>query len=236
MLTATDLMGQSANISFDLKIPHVTATTARVDNMLTQGRLGDHLWEMEVDTLFTDPKGCPLVLSLSDDQEGCVTLTDGLVQVDLHELREAAFTVSATDIFGARAEVPFALRVPGPTASVSSISETIKTGPFQDGTWERELASLFREPKGTALTYTLSDDFGGKVQLTDGRLKADCRGLKTASFTVTATDEYGLSAEIPVTLTEKNMTARYALYGLGGLIPIASLIGLAVYLRRKDRQ
>ena len=50
------------------------------------------------------------------------------------------------------------------------------------------------------------------------------------------TDEYGLSAEIPVTLTEKDMTARYALYGLGGLIPIASLIGLAVYLRRRDRQ
>ena len=236
VLTATDLMGQSANISFDLKIPHVTAATERVDNMLTQGRLGDHRWEMEVNSLFSDPKGRPLALALSDDHGGRVTLTDGLLQLDLRELREAAFTVSATDIFGARAEVLFALQVPGPTASVQSISETIRTGPFQEGTWERELGPLFREPKGTALSYTLSDDFGGKVQLIDGRLKADCKGLKTASFTVKATDEYGLSAEIPVTLTEKDMTARYALYGLGGLIPIASLIGLAVYLRRRDRQ
>ncbi len=235
VLTASDLMGQSADISFDLKIPHVTAATERVNSLLSQGRLGDHRWEMEVDELFTDPKGCPLTLALSDDYEGCVTLTDGLLEMDLRELREAAFTVSATDIFGARAEVPFELKVPGPTASVQAISETVKTGLFQEGTWERELGSLFRDPKGTVLSYDLSDDLGGKAQITDGRLKVDCRGVKTASFTVKATDGYGLSAEIPVTLTEKNMNVRYGLYGLGGLIPIGSLIGLIAYLRKKGK-
>ena len=102
VLTASDLMGQSAVISFDLKIPHVTATTERVNSLLSQGRLGDHRWEMEVDELFADPKGCPLTLALSDDYEGRVTLTDGLLEMDLRELREAAFTVSATDIFGVR--------------------------------------------------------------------------------------------------------------------------------------
>ena len=234
-LTASDLMGQSANISFDLKIPHVTAALDGVTNLLQSGTLGDHRWEMEVAGLFTDPKNTPLELALSEDYDGQITLTNGVLQVDLRELREAAFTVSATDILGAKAEIPFTLKVPGPTASVGAISDTVKTGPFQAGTWEKDIRTVFRDPKGTALRYTLSDDLGGKAVLTDGVLKVDCKGLKTASFTVTATDEYDMSTSTTVTLTEKNMLPVYALYAAAGLFGVAGVIALILWLRKRNR-
>jgi hypothetical protein len=55
------------------------------------------------------------------------------------------------------------------------------------------------------------------------------KGLKKAVFTVIATDEYGLSAEIPVTLTGKNMTM---LYSLLALIPVSIPAAVVGYRRR----
>ncbi len=59
-------------------------------------------------------------------------------------------------------------------------------------------------------------------------------GQKKAAFTVTATDEYGLSADVPVTLTEKNMTIRYALWALAALTGIGSTGALLLWLRRRN--
>lgn len=232
VLTAEDLMGQSADIRFDVKVPHVTAAMDSVNNMLSSGRFDEQSWSMELDGLFTDPKNCPLEYELSNDENGQITLADGKLQIDLRELRETEFTLAATDLFGARAEIPFALKVPGPTAG-GAISELVKTGLFQEKTWERDLNSLFREPKGTRLSYTLSDDFGGKAVIENGMLRVDCKGLKKAAFTVTATDEYGLSAEIPVTLTERNMTLVYALYALAPALGIPTAITIISRLRKK---
>jgi len=235
VLTASDLMGQSANVYFDVKIPHVTATADSVTNMLSVGRFGDHSWGAELSELFRDPKESPLKYELSDDHGGQIRLTDTALEMDLHELREAQFSLSATDIFGVRAELPFDLRVPGPLASIGEISETIKTGPFQDGTLEIDLNSVFREPKGTALHYTLSDDFGGKAVLENNILKVNCKGLKKAEFTVKATDEYDLSAELPLVLTEKNMTGVYALYALAPVLGAAGAATLITHLRKKNK-
>ena len=235
VLTASDLMGQSANVYFDVRVPHVTAASDSVTNMLGIGHFGDHSWEVELSELFRDPKDCPLRYELSDDYDDQVRLSDTTLGLDLHELREAQFTLSATDIFGVRAELPFDLKVPGPQASRGEISETIKTGPFQEGTFEIDLNSIFRDPKGTALRYTLSDDFGGKAVIENNTLKVDCKGLKEAEFTVKATDEYDLSTEIPLVLTEKNMLGVYALYALAPILGGAGAITLINHLRKKNQ-
>ena len=60
------------------------------------------------------------------------------------------------------------------------------------------------------------------------------KGQKKAAFTVTATDEYGLSADVSVTLTEKNMTIRYALWALLALVGVSVPIGVILWLRRRD--
>ena len=162
-----------------------------------------------------------------------MTITDGVLEVDLEELPEGDFTVSATDIFGAQAEIPVSILRPGPAAMVRRISETVRTGLFQTGIWERSLDTLFREPRGGTLTYALSEDYGGKVELRDGTLTVDMKGLKQVAFDVTATNEYDKSAEVSVTLTEKDMTIPYVLYGLGALLVLAMLIAFVVYLRRR---
>ena len=234
VLTASDLMGQSANVYFDVKVPHVTAADS-VTNMLSVGSFGDHSWNVELGELFRDPKDTPLRYELSDDYGGQIRISDTALEMDLHELREAQFSLSATDIFGVRAELPFDLKVPGPQALRGEISETIKTGPFQEGTLEIDLNSIFREPKGTALRYTLSDDFGGKAVIENNTLKVDCKGLKKAEFTVKATDEYDLSTELPLVLTEKNMLGVYALYALAPILGGAGAITLISHLRKKNQ-
>ena len=106
---------------------------------------------------------------------------------------------------------------------------------ISEGTLEIDLNSIFREPKGTALRYTLSDDFGGKAVIENNTLKVDCKGLKKAEFTVKATDEYDLSTELPLVLTEKNMLGVYALYALAPILGGAGAITLISHLRKKNQ-
>ena len=235
-LTATDLTGQSAQIPFAFTVPCVTAKVDAVNNVLKQGSLDGFLWEIGLDELFDDPKGGPLEYALSDDYGGAVTLTEDALTVDFEALKEAEFTLTATDTIERQAVVPFKVKLPGPAATTGAITETVKTGLFQKnkGLWETRLDVLFRNPKGTKLTYTLSDDLGGAAEIDGKTLRVNMTGQKKAAFTVTATDEYGLSADVPVTLTEKNMTIRYALWALLALAGIGIPIGVILWLRRRD--
>ena len=234
VLSATDIFGQSAELPFDLTVPSVATTTESVTNMLKYGRFEGGSWKAELDELFIDPSENALQYALSDDCGGALTIEDGILCMDVGSLKEAAFSVIATDVLGLETELPFSLKVPGPSASVGAITETVKTGLFQEGTWSRDLRGLFKEPKGTALQYSLSDDLGGAAKLDGGKLHVDCKGIgKNAAFNVTATDAYGLSASIPVTLTEKNMTRVYATYGLLGLLAIGAPLGTIFWLRRR---
>ncbi len=232
-LTATDVMGLSAEVPFELSIPKVKANFDEITNMLRYGRFHDRLWDADLSLLFTDPKESLLQYSLSDDFDGALTVVDGnVLRMDVDRLRGADFTVTATDVFGLKAELPFRLQLPGPGVS-GGISETVRTGLFQKGTWSLNIGSYFSEPKGTALSYVLSDGHGGAVTLDGTTLSADCKGLGSASFSVTATDGYGLSASLPVTLTEKNMTPTYLLYGLLGLVALAIPTWLIIYIFRR---
>ena len=235
-LSATDLTGQSAQVSFDFTVPRVTAKVDVVNNVLKQGRLDGFQWEIGLDELFDDPKGGPLEYALSDDYGGAVALTGDALTVDFEALKEAEFTLTATDTIERQAVIPFKIRLPGPAATTGAITETVKTGLFQKnkGLWETRLDVLFRDPKGTKLTYTLSDDLGGAAEIDGTTLRVNMTGQKKAAFTVTATDEYGLSADVSVTLTEKNMTIRYALWALAALTGIGATGALLLWLRRRN--
>ena len=233
-LTATDAAGQSASIPFKLKIPAVAASTEKITSMVKYGSFGDGVWELELDKLFTDPKGTAVDYTLSDDYGGALTVEDGVLRMDIRRLRKAEFTLTATDIFEHSAEIAFELTLPGPAAAVASISETVKTGLFQEDVWERRIEGLFRDPKGTALRCELTDDLGGAAKLEDGVLRVNCRGIgKDASFSLRATDEYDMSAELPVRLTERYVTPYYILQALLVLAGLGALIWLVVWLRRR---
>lgn len=233
-LTATDQTQQSAKIAFEISLPVVTTKVQQVTNMMRLGRLNDFVWELPMEGLFYDSKDLPLTYTLSDDLGGAVTLEDNIAHVDFHELRKAEFSVTATNPVGSQATIPFKLTVPGPSASVGGITETVKTGLFQEDVWTREIGALFSDPKGTAMSYTLSDDFAGAAKIDSGALSVNMKGLKKASFTIKATDEYNLSSEIPITLTEKNMTLVYLLWALLILLGVGGIAaGVVFYLRRR---
>ena len=233
ILTATDPLRQSARVTFDLAVPTVTAKLEQVTNMITLGSLHDFQWELPLDNLFVDSTGLPLEYTISDDYDGAVKLDNGILCVDFHELREADFSLSAANSFDRYAEIPFKLKVPGPVASVNEITETVKTGLFQEDTWEYDIDSLFKDPKNTTLSYTLSDDFGGAAKIDGKILRVNMKGLKEAKFSIQATDEYKLSSEIPVVLAEKNMTVVYLLWALLVLLLIAVPVIVIFYLRRR---
>lgn len=228
-LTAENEIGQRAKIAFDLTVPTVSAKLSQVTNMLNLGSLHDFQWELPLDGLFYDSAQTALTYTLSDDHNGAVTIENDALHVDLHELREVDFDLTASNALGRQAVISFAAAVPGPVAAVDEIAESVKTGLFQKGIWERDLKALFRDPKGTALHYTLSDDLNGAASIENGVLRVNMKGLKKAVFTVIATDEYGLSAEIPVTLTGKNMTPLYSLLALCPVLIPAAVVG---YRRR----
>ena len=228
-LTAENEIGQRAKIAFDLTVPTVSAKLSQVTNMLNLGSLHDFQWELPLDGLFYDSAQTALTYALSDDHNGAVTIENDALHVDLRELREVDFDLTARNALGRQAVISFAAAVPGPVAAVDEIAESVKTGLFQKGMWERDLKDLFRDPKGTALRYTLSDDMNGAASIENGMLRVSMKGLKKAVFTVIATDEYGLSAEIPVTLTGKNMTI---LYSLLALIPVSIPAAVVGYRRR----
>lgn len=234
-VTATDMTGQSMKTAFDLSVPTVSPKLDRVTNILKLGQLRDYQWELPLDTLFYDESDSPLEYTLSDDCGGAVIIEDGVLYADLRELREAEFEVTAANELDRHATVPFSFKVPGPTVSTGGITETVKTGLFQDGTWETRLDTLFRDPKGSTLRYTLSDDCGGAVQLDGSTLRVNAKGVKKADFTVTATDEYGISTELPVTITEKNMTPLYILIALGALLGLGGIVFGIVYWWRYYR-
>lgn len=232
VLTATDFLNQSARITFDLSAPTVIARVSQITNMMKAGRLHDFQWELPLDTLFSDPNGLPLTYALSDDCGGAVTVEDGVLRVDFHELREANFSLTAVNTLDRQAAIPFTLTVPGPAATVGEIAETVKTGLFQENVWEQKLDGLFSEPKGTALSYTLTDELGGAAEIDGDTLRVNMKGLKKAEFSIQATDEYRLSSRIPVTLNEKNMTTVYFLWALLALLIICVPTGIILYRRR----
>ena len=230
-VTATDALGQSAQLPVTLTVALPEAKADEITDPAASGRFSEDHWELDLDGVFDDPAGTGLQYTLSDDLGGAVTIENDVLQVRPNG-SDADFTVTATDGLGLSSELPFALHFPGPAAKSAGITQTVTTGLFQKGTWEQELSALFEDPKGGALRYTLSDDFNGAVKIEDGILKANCRGLGEAKFTVTATDELGLSAEVPVTLTEKDIT--WLILGIG--LAVAAPSAAAVLFGRNFRK
>ncbi len=231
-VTATDENGLSTSLPVELSFPSPAVRLDSVSDVVGSGQIKGNSWELDLNGLFEDPKGTALRYTLSDDCGGTVSIEDGILTVRPEGTESVSFTVTATDPLGLKAALPFELRFPTPIAKTDGVSETVKTGLFQKGTWEKELHGLFEDPKGTALAYTLSDDYAGRLKIEGETLIADCRGIGEADFTVKATDALGLSAEIPFRLAEKDMTWII----LCSLLP-ATLVPVIMYffLRRRHR-
>lgn len=214
-------------------VPSIVAKADSVTDMLTEGTFRGEYWEKDITLLFEDPKQTELKYAVSDDQGGALTIENGLLRLRCPGLEKASFLLRATDAYDLSAEIPFDLVLPVPEAYSDGIAAEVKTGLFQEGSWEMQIDGLFADPKGTAMQYAVSDDFNGAVRLADGVLHADCLGLGGASFAVTATDAYGLRAEIPVELTEKNMTPPIVLTFSAVVLLLVLLIAFLMYQRSR---
>ena len=188
---------------------------------------------MPLTSLFDDPAGSGLRYSVSDDLGGKVTIEDDVLRVRPEGDDSAVFTLTATNAQGLQAQLPFDLRFPSPVVKSDGISETVKTGLFQKGSWELRLPELFEDPKQTSLEYSLSDDHGGSMKIEDETLQADCRGIGEANVTVRATDTIGLSAELPVKLVEQNVTWIILMIALLVLLLLIALFFLRKRAGRK---
>ncbi len=232
-VTATDEHGMSAKIPFDFAVTMPGVKTALLTDPLQYGRFTEEGWELTLSDVFDDPAGDGLTYALSDDLGGMARIEDGVLKLRLQGEESAAFTVSATDSRGLSTALPFELVFPAPTAKVDTVIDTIKTGLLQDGTWTAELDELFEDPKGSELEYTVSDDLGGAVTLTESTVEAEVDGLGSADFTVTATDDYGLSTDIPVQLVEKDMT--WTILAIALLVLIILIVIIVVLVKRKKK-
>ena len=233
VLTATDSLGQSTQLSVELAPAFPEAKADQISDPLAAGRFENDYWELPLTPLFDDPAGSGLRYSVSDDLGGKVTIEDDVLRVRPEGDDSAVFTLTATNAQGLQAQLPFDLRFPSPVVKSDGISETVKTGLFQKGSWELRLPELFEDPKQTSLEYSLSDDHGGSMKIEDKTLQADCRGIGEANVTVRATDTIGLSAELPVKLVEQNMTWIILMIALLVLLLLIALFFLRKRAGRK---
>ena len=233
VVKATDEYGMSASIPFDLAVSLPKAKMDRFTDVLQHGRFTDDGWEIELEELFDDPAEQGLAYLLSGDAGGLVSIEDGVLKVRVESEDPVCFTVAATDARNFSTELPFELRFPAPVAKVEEVTETVTTGLLQDGVWEAPLSELFEDPKGSVLEFTVSDDLDGAVTITEDTIQATVEGLGDVDFTVTATDDFGLSTEIPVQLVEKDMT--WTIIGIA-LLALILLIVIIVLVRRKKKQ
>ena len=233
VLTATDSLGQSTQLSVELAPAFPEAKADQISDPLAAGRFENDYWELPLTPLFDDPAGRGLRYSVSDDLSGKITIEDDVLRVRPEGDDSAVFTLTATNAQGLQAQLPFDLRFPSPVVKSDGISETVKTGLFQKGSWELRLPELFEDPKQTSLEYSLSDDHGGSMKIEDKTLQADCRGIGEANVTVRATDTIGLSAELPVKLVEQNVTWIILMIALLVLLLLIALFFLRKRAGRK---
>ena len=233
ILTAADSLGQSSQLSVELTPAFPEAKSDQISDPLAAGRFENDYWELPLASLFDDPAGGDLRYSVSDDLGGKVTIEDNILRVRPEGNETAAFILTAENAQGLQAQLPFDLRFPSPVAKSNGISDTVKTGLFQKGSWELRLPEFFDDPKQTSLEYSLSDDLGGAMKIEDETLQADCRGIGEADVTVTATDSLGLSAELPVKLVEQNMTWIILMIALLVLLLLIALFFLRKRAGRK---
>ena len=233
ILTAADSLGQSSQLSVELTPAFPEAKSDQISDPLAAGRFENDYWELPLASLFDDPTGGDLCYSVSDDLGGKVTIEDNILRVRPEGDETAAFILTAENAQGLQAQLPFDLRFPAPAAKSDGISDAVKTGLFQKGSWELHLPELFEDPKQTSLEYSLSDDLGGAMKIEDETLQAECRGIGEADVTVRATDPLGLSAELPVKLVEQNMTWIILMIALLVLLLLIALFFLRKRAGRK---
>ena len=155
---------------------------------------------VDVSQAFADPDGDPLTYTVSSSAPDVVTVLAAGARVTLTAVSEATATirVTATDPGGLSAAQAFTVTVSPPANRPPEPVGTL--APLTIGVDEAavtvEVAGVFRDPDGDALTYgaTSSALHVVTVRAAGARLTLTAVGAGTATIEVTATDPDGLSA------------------------------------------
>ena len=206
-VTATDSNGLAVTLPFELSFTAPTANSASLS--LSDGEISGGNWTLPLVGLFNDPTGQGLQYTLSDDFGGKVTIENSVLHADLTELGEnTSFILTAADSLGQSSQLSVELAPAFPEAKSDQISDPLAAGRFENDYWELPLASLFDDPAGGDLRYSVSDDLGGKVTIEDNILRVRPEGNETAAFILTAENAQGLQAQLPFDLRFPSPVAK----------------------------
>ena len=228
---AVNAFHQAVKLPIELTPDFPKAKYDQVSDAFALGQVSGDCWELDLNELF-DTSKADLSYTLSDDFDSTATIENGILKLHPNGKDSFSFSVVASSSSGLSTELPIEVSFPAPAAKVDSVSDTVKTGLFQNGTWERTLDDLFEDPKGTDLTYTLSDTYNGALTIENETLHADCTGIGEAAFAVQATDTLGLQAEVPFRLIEQSMTLTI----LGIILLVILVLILLFWLYRRNRR
>ena len=170
-------------------------------------------WEMDLAPVFTDPEGAALTFTVASNTNPRVvmaTVTGTRLALDFQRDQSgtAALVVRATDPAGATAEDSLTITVNArpvvarPMADVRVDEDAPR--------WEMDLAPVFTDPEGAALTFTVASNTNPRVVMatvTGTRLALDFQRDQsgTAALVVRATDPAGATAEDSLTITVISM-------------------------------
>ena len=206
-VTATDSNGLAVTLPFELSFTAPTANSASLS--LSDGEISGGNWTLPLVGLFNDPTGQGLQYTLSDDFGGKITIENSVLHADLTELGEnTSFILTAADSLGQSSQLSVELAPAFPEAKSDQISDPLAAGRFENDYWELPLASLFDDPAGGDLRYSVSDDLGGKVTIEDNILRVRPEGNETAAFILTAENAQGLQAQLPFDLRFPSPVAK----------------------------
>ena len=160
----------------------------------------DEEWSVDVAPYFTDPDGDDLTYAASSSSTtvATVTVSGSDVQVSGHEEGDATITVTATDPGGLSATQSFEVEVEPASNRPPFVADSLPDiGNATAGETRRaNLLDVFEDPDGDDLTWTTesSDTAAVRSLVTDDTISVVAVAAGSATVTVTATDEGGLSA------------------------------------------
>ena len=202
-VTATDTEGLAIAQDFVVTVPNQTPLA--VGSIPAQSVHVESVVNVDATPYFSDPDGDWLVYAAatSDSKVATATATGSTVIITAVSKGEATVTVTVTDTDGLVATQAFPVTVPNRTPLATTEFEAHRVKERQSETLD--LAAYFSDPDGDPLIFEAvsSEPAVVTATVTDGKLRFRGRKPGTATITVTARDDEGLSVtqEFVVTIT-----------------------------------
>ncbi|MFC4100382.1 S-layer homology domain-containing protein, partial [Paenibacillus xanthanilyticus] len=190
-LTATDVNGFKGTAAFQIKVNRKPV----VDLPLTDKTiiLGATDTSLDLAGVFSDPDGETLTYAAesSDTAVASVSLANARLSIDALAAGTAMITLTATDVNGLAQTAIFQVKVNRQPVSAGAPADRLVL--VGDSESAIDLASVFSDPDGDALTYDAesSDSSTASATLNGSQLTVAGVATGTATITLTATDVNG---------------------------------------------